>query len=73
MAYRTRLSTDAPPATALLSPTGRRLEVCGIERLLKRTVKRTRAADPARAEAMAPHGLRHTAATMSRRAPRPTR
>ncbi|GGG65918.1 hypothetical protein GCM10011374_32350 [Kocuria dechangensis] len=63
VAYRGRLGADAP-APLLLSPTGRRLAVRDIERLLERAVKRTRAADPDRARAVVPHGLRHTAATL---------
>lgn len=63
VSYRNRLGADAPPAL-LLSPTGNRLAVRDIERLLDRAVKRTRAADPARARAVVPHGLRHTAATL---------
>jgi integrase/recombinase XerC len=63
VAHRARLGTGAP-AALLLSPTGRRLAVRDIERLLERAVKRTRAADPARARAVVPHGLRHTAATL---------
>jgi integrase/recombinase XerC len=62
-AYRTRLGTNAP-APLLLSPTGTRLAVRDLERLLARAVKRTRVADPARARAVVPHGLRHTAATL---------
>lgn len=62
-AYRARLGAEADPAL-LLSPTGRRLAVRDIERLLERAVKRTRAADPAHARAVVPHGLRHTAATL---------
>jgi site-specific recombinase XerD len=62
-AYRARLGTGAP-APLLLSPTGRQLAVRDIERLLERAVKRTRTADPARARAVVPHGLRHTAATL---------
>jgi site-specific recombinase XerD len=63
VAYRGRLGTGAAPAL-LLSPTGKRLAVRDLERLLERAVKRTRAADPARARAVVPHGLRHTAATL---------
>jgi len=63
VAYRGRLGTHAP-AALLLSPTGRRLAVRDIERLLERAVKRTRAANPARARAVVPHGLRPTAATL---------
>ena len=63
VAYRVRLGNGAP-APLLLSPTRRRLAVRDIERLLERAVKRTRAADPARARAVVPHGLRHTAATL---------
>ncbi|GGG72121.1 hypothetical protein GCM10011374_41110 [Kocuria dechangensis] len=63
VAYRAQLGTGAP-APLLLSPTGRRLAVRDVERLLERAVKRTRAADPARARAVVPHGLRHTAATL---------
>jgi len=44
--YRERLGTGAP-APLLLSPTGRRLAVRDIERLLERAVQRTRTADPA--------------------------
>ena len=62
-AYRARLGTGAP-APLLLSPTGRRLAVRDIERLLERAVKRTRAADPAHARAVVPHGLRNTDATV---------
>ena len=61
--YRARLGSEAP-AALLLSPTGNRLAVRDIERLLERAVKRTRAADPAHARAVVPHGLRHTAATL---------
>ncbi|MEX5303272.1 tyrosine-type recombinase/integrase [Kocuria sabuli] len=63
VAYRARLGSAAP-AALLLSPTGNRLAVRDIERLLERAVKRTRAADPAHARAVVPHGLRHTAATL---------
>jgi site-specific recombinase XerD len=63
VAYRARLGSAAP-AALLLSPTGRRLAVRDIERLLDRAVKRTRTADPAHARAVVPHGLRHTAATL---------
>ncbi|MEX5270888.1 tyrosine-type recombinase/integrase [Kocuria sabuli] len=63
MAYRARLGSAAPTAL-LLSPTGNRLAVRDIERLLERAVKRTRAADPTHARAVVPHGLRHTAATL---------
>jgi integrase/recombinase XerC len=62
-AYRARLGAGAQ-APLLLSPTGKRLAVRDLERLLERAVKRTRAADPARARAVVPHGLRHTAATL---------
>jgi site-specific recombinase XerD len=63
VAHRARLDTDTP-APLLLSPTGRRLAVRDIERLLERAVKHTRAADPAHGRAVVPHGLRHTAATL---------
>jgi site-specific recombinase XerD len=62
-AYRARLGTGAP-APLLLSPPGARLAVRDLERLLGRAVMRARAADPARARAVVPHGLRHTAATL---------
>ncbi|MHC5560734.1 tyrosine-type recombinase/integrase [Kocuria sp. U4B] len=45
-------------------PRGARLAARDLERLLGRAVMRTRAADPARARAVVPHGLRHTAATL---------
>ncbi len=63
IAYRARLGSEAG-AALLLSPTGNRLAVRDIERLLDRAVKRTRAADPAHARAVVPHGLWHTAATL---------
>jgi site-specific recombinase XerD len=63
IAYRARLGTGAPQAL-LLSPTGRRLAVRALERLLERAVKRTRTADPVRVRAVVTHGLRHTAATL---------
>jgi site-specific recombinase XerD len=63
VAYRARLGTGAP-AALLVSPTGRRLAVRDIERLLDRAVRRTRTANPAHARAVVPHGLRHTAATL---------
>lgn len=61
--YRARLGSEAP-TPLLVSPTGRRLAVRDIERLLDRAVKRTRLADPRHARAVVPHGLRHTAATL---------
>ncbi|MFF0944411.1 tyrosine-type recombinase/integrase [Kocuria sp. CPCC 205300] len=63
VAYRARLCASTP-AALLLPATGNRLAVRDIERLLERAVKRTRAADPAHARAVVPHGLRHTAATL---------